>query len=89
MPNLQFIVTSHSPLVAGSLQWINLIALEQGESQSSVLLRKEVPVHGLDADQVLLTPFFSLNTTRTGTRAARLNELRGRHEGDVRTEPRI
>jgi hypothetical protein len=83
MPNLQFIVTSHSPLVAGSLQWINLIALEQGDSQSSVLLRKEVAVHGLDADQVLLTPFFSLNTTRTGTRAARLNELRDRaRKGD-------
>ena len=83
MPNLQFIVTSHSPLVAGSLQWINLIALEQGERQCSVLLRKEVPVHGLDADQVLLTPFFSLNTTRTGARAARLNELRDRaRQGD-------
>jgi hypothetical protein len=42
-----------------------------------------VPVHGLDADQVLLTPFFSLNTTRTGTRAARLNELRDRaRQGD-------
>src|SRR5262249_6375609 len=83
MPNLQFIVTSHSPLVAGSLQWINLIALEQGDSQSSVLLRKEVAVHGLDADQVLLTPFFSLNTTRTGPRGARLNELRDRaRQGD-------
>jgi len=76
LPNIQFIVTSHSPLIAGSLQWANLIALEEGESQSSVLLRKQVAVHGLDADQVLLTPFFSLKTTRTGTRSARLNELR-------------
>ncbi len=83
LPNIQFIVTSHSPLIAGSLQWVNLIALGAGESQSTVLLRREVPVHGLDADQVLLTPFFALNTTRTGIRAARLNELRDRaRQGD-------
>jgi hypothetical protein len=35
-----------------------------------------VAIHGLDADQVLLSPFFALSTTRTGTRARRLRELR-------------
>ena len=84
-PKIQFIVTSHSPLVAGSLQWINLIALEAGDAQSTILLRKEVPVHGLDADQVLLTPFFALSTTRTGTRSARLNALRDRARKGDRT----
>jgi predicted ATP-binding protein involved in virulence len=83
LPNIQFIVTSHSPLIAGSLQWVNLIALEPGEAQSTVLERKQVPIHGLDADQVLLSPFFALNTTRTGKRAARLRELRDRvRQGD-------
>lgn len=83
LPNIQFIVTTHSPLIVGSLQWVNLIALEPAESQSSKLLRKEVAVHGLDADQVLLTPFFALNTTRTGSRAARLHQLRDRaRQGD-------
>lgn len=83
LPKIQFIVTSHSPLIAGSLQWVNLIALEPAASQSTVLRRKQVPIHGLDADQVLLTPYFALNTTRTGTRAARLRELRDRvRQGD-------
>ncbi len=76
--NIQFIVTSHSPLIAGSLQWVNLIALEPGDAQSTVLARKIVPIHGLDADQVLLSPFFALNTTRTGLRAQKLRELRDR-----------
>jgi hypothetical protein len=76
LPNIQFIVTTHSPLIVGSMQWVNLIVLEAADAQSSTLLRKEVPVHGLDADQVLLTPFFALNSTRTGARAGRLHQLR-------------
>lgn len=76
LPNIQFILTSHSPLLTGSLQWVNLIVLEPGTAQSSVLGRMSVPVHGLDADQVLLTPFFALHTTRTDSRAARLRSLR-------------
>lgn len=78
LPNIQFIVTSHSPLIAGSLQWVNLIALEPGESQSTILARKQVAIHGLDADQVLLSPYFALHSTRTGKRAQRLRELRDR-----------
>jgi hypothetical protein len=84
LPNIQFIVTSHSPLIAGSLQWANLIALEPGEAQSSLLTRKSVAVHGLDADQILTSPFFALNSTRTGDRAQRLRELRDRaRRGDA------
>ena len=83
LPNIQFIVTSHSPLIAGSLQWVNLIALEPASSQSTVLERKQVAIHGLDADQVLLSPFFALQSTRTGARAQRLRELRDRaRQGD-------
>ena len=83
LPNIQFIVTSHSPLIAGSLQWANLIALEPADAESTLLARKEVAIHGLDADQVLLSPYFDLNTTRTGKRAQRLRELRDRaRQGD-------
>ena len=83
LPSIQFIVTSHSPLVVGSLQWVNLIVLELGDAQSSTLLRKEIPVHGLDADQVLVTPFFGLNTSRVGEKATRLKDLSSRaSEGD-------
>jgi len=78
LPNIQFIVTSHSPLVVGSLQWLNLIVLEQAAGESSLLLRKEIPVHGLDADQVLVTPFFDLPSTRAGAKAQHMRELRNK-----------
>jgi len=83
LPCIQFIVTSHSPLIAGSLQWANLIVLDPGEGQSSTLNRKPIPVHGLDADQVLLTPFFDMQTTRAGSKATHLRSLRDRtRKGD-------
>jgi hypothetical protein len=83
LPNIQFIVTSHSPLIAGSLQWVNIVVLEPGAAQSSTLERKPVAIHGLDADQVLVTPFFALQTTRAGTKGARLRQLRDKaRKGD-------
>jgi predicted ATPase len=90
LPNIQFIVTSHSPLVVGSLQWVNLIVLEPADAQSTTLVRKEIPVHGLDADQVLVTPFFGLNTSRVGDKAARLKDLSSRaSEGDRRAASQL
>jgi len=64
LPNIQFIVTSHSPLVVGALEWMNIIAMAPGPKQSSVARRFTTPVYGLDADQVLLTDFFGLSSTR-------------------------
>ena len=29
LPNIQFIVTSHSPLIVGSLEWMNIIVMQQ------------------------------------------------------------
>ncbi|HEY6329701.1 MAG TPA: AAA family ATPase, partial [Blastocatellia bacterium] len=51
LPNLQFIVTSHSPLVVGSLEWMNIILMSPGPRQSSRPKQLEWPIHGLDADQ--------------------------------------
>ncbi|WP_343629803.1 AAA family ATPase [Roseateles sp.] len=64
LPNVQFIVTSHSPLIVGSLQWQNIITMRPVSRQATELARIESPVHGLDADQVLLTEFFGLQSTR-------------------------
>ena len=58
LPNIQFIVTSHSPLIVGSLEWMNILLMKAGANQSSEPARVEWAVHGLDADQVLLTDFF-------------------------------
>jgi energy-coupling factor transporter ATP-binding protein EcfA2 len=75
LPNIQFIVTSHSPLVVGSIQWVNLIILTPGDGQSSTLERREIPVHGLDADQVLVTPFFGLDSSRSDAQSVHLKNL--------------
>jgi predicted ATP-binding protein involved in virulence len=75
LPRLQFIVTSHSPLLVGSLEWMNLILIKVGEAQASEPLRVERAVHGLDADQVLLTDFFGLESTRAASQSRQLKEL--------------
>jgi predicted ATP-binding protein involved in virulence len=75
LPNIQFIVTSHSPLVVGSLEWMNIIVMQPGTKQSSTTKRIEWAVHGLDADQVLLTDFFGMESTRAPGKKCILKEL--------------
>ena len=75
LPNIQFIATSHSPLVVGSLEWMNIIVMQAGSKQSSVARRLPEPVHGLDADQVLLTDFFGLESTRVGVKDRKMKTL--------------
>ncbi|HEU4453041.1 MAG TPA: hypothetical protein VFR81_08270, partial [Longimicrobium sp.] len=80
---LQFVVTSHSPLIVGSLEWMNIILMKPGTRQSSSAKRVEWAVHGLDADQVLLSDFFGLESTRAPGRKRDLKELALRaREGD-------
>ncbi len=75
-PRLQFILTSHSPLVASSLEWMNIMSLSlDGRANSSKVHRFKDSVHGLDADQVLLSRFFGLSTTRATEKASRLDRL--------------
>jgi predicted ATP-binding protein involved in virulence len=75
LPRIQFIVTSHSALIAGSLQWMNIIAMKPGPRQSTKLVRNRVPIHGLDADQILLSKNFGLSSTRTASHEQRLKAL--------------
>ncbi|MCX7049143.1 MAG: AAA family ATPase [Candidatus Sumerlaeota bacterium] len=75
LPNIQFIVTSHSPLVAGSLEWMNIIHMKAAPNLASEVHRIQTAIHGLDADQILLTEFFGLTTTRADERSVRLKEL--------------
>lgn len=90
LPNLQFIVTSHSPLIVGSLEWMNIIAMTPGAKQSSMAKRIEWAVHGLDADQVLLTEFFGMESTRAPGKRRTLKELSLKaREGDTGAAKRI
>ena len=64
LPNLQFVVTSHSPLVAGTLQAPNIILMDQDPIGATVPRRIDERVHGLSAEQILLSSYFGLKTTR-------------------------
>lgn len=63
LPNVQFIVTTHSPLVVGSLEAANLFLLVE-EDGASVIKRLPEQVFGRSAEQILLSPYFGLESTR-------------------------
>lgn len=89
-PNIQLIVTSHSPLIVGSLQWMNIIVMVPGPKQSSQAKRIEQAVYGLDADQVLLTDFFGLKSTRAPEKSRQLKELTLKaREGDTEAAKQV
>jgi len=64
LPNLQFVVTSHSPLVAGTLQAPNIILMDQDATGATTPRRIDERVHGLSAEQILLSSYFGLKSTR-------------------------
>jgi AAA domain, putative AbiEii toxin, Type IV TA system len=77
LPRIQFIFTSHSPLVASSLEWVNINLLKINEkTNSTVVKRLNESIHGLDADQVLISSFFGLKTTRAASKREQLSRLR-------------
>jgi hypothetical protein len=90
LPNIQFIVTSHSPLIVGTLEWMNIIVMEPGPKQSGIARRIEWPVHGLDADQVLLSDFFGMESTRAPSRSRMLKSLSLKaREGDTEAAKKL
>lgn len=74
-PMLQFIFTSHSPLIAGSVEWMNITRLHLDSQHRTGVDPFVRPIHGLDADQILLSDLFGLKTTRAGSKNRRINEL--------------
>ena len=82
LPRMQFIFTSHSPLVAGSLEWMNILTLKVDSSKNETEVKRlEQSVHGLDADQVLITDFFGLKTTRAADKVSELEVLQRKARG--------
>ncbi len=71
-PKLQFIFTSHSPIVVGTVRSESVIVLdfdnESGESDDPwprvTASRMKEDVHGLNADQILVSSYFGLSSTR-------------------------
>lgn len=85
LPNLQFIFTTHSPIVAGSLNRENIFVMETTESGASVVKQYDEQIYGLSADEVLLSSYFKLRTTRAEPFVDELKELSVKAgKGDVK-----
>lgn len=86
LPGVQFIVTTHSPLVVGSLQSGNLFLLAE-EDGATVIRRLPERVHGKSAEQILLSPYFGLDSTRAPDVSNALQMLADRASSGDRTAP--
>lgn len=63
LPNLQFIFTTHSPIVTGCLRLENIVVLKT-KGNSTKPLKISQSAYGLNADQVLVSDYFGLESTR-------------------------
>lgn len=75
LPRLQFVLTTHSPIIAGTLYAENLRLLEVDEHGLSHVEALDEEIHGLNADQILLTEAFGLVSSRAPDFAARYEQL--------------
>ena len=64
-PNLQFIVTSHSPLVASAARAKNIFVTDTAPDGTATIKQIEERSFGRGADQLLLSSYFGLNTARS------------------------
>lgn len=76
-PKLQFIITSHSPLVAGTLHAANIRVIEDNQ-----LHEYTERIHGLSADQILLSSYFGHVPPRSPDAVDKLNRIADRVADD-------
>lgn len=85
LPNIQFVFTTHSPIVAGSLNKENIYVTDGDSSGASVVRQYDERIYGLDAEEVLLSSYFNLKTTRAASFTDELRELSTQAgHGDIR-----
>ena len=82
LPRLQFVLTTHSPIIAGTAYADNIRLLEADEQGRSHLEPLDAEIHGLNADQILLTDAFGLSSSRAPDFAKRLGELERELDAD-------
>ena len=83
LPNLQFVFTTHSPIVAGTLESGNILIARPTKSGGSILANVDGEIYGLNAEQILLSSYFELESTRAPSAQESLGELATRAmEGD-------
>ncbi len=65
-PKLQFICTTHSPLVASTAYKENVFVTDTDERGLATIKQIKETVFGKSAEQILLSSYFGLKTTRSG-----------------------
>ncbi len=64
LPRIQFIFTTHSPLITGTLERANINVVSRKGTGAPVVAPPEVEMYGLSSDQILRTDLFGLESTR-------------------------
>ncbi len=78
--NIQFIFTTHSPLIVGTLERSNLYTVVSSGTSSPRVSRPDEETFGLSADQILVSEVFGLNSTRDPEFGRHLTQLRKKAE---------
>lgn len=78
LPNMQFVFTTHSPIVASSVESENILVMEEAEDGSAKVKQYDENIYGATADQVLLSSFFGLKTTRPESFVKSMEEISDR-----------
>ena len=82
--NLQFFFTTHSPIVAGTVEAANILIAERDpETGSAIVTPGAEKIYALSADQILTSSYFGLSTPRATGAVDEMKELAHRAwEGD-------
>ncbi len=75
LPRVQFVLSTHSPIVAGTLNNENLFVLESDSTRGASVGQIDERIYGKNAEQVLLSSYFNLKTTRAPGMENELREI--------------
>jgi len=82
-PSLQFFVTSHSPILAGTVEPDNLYVCESVDGKQ-VIRKASEGIYGKTAEDILLSSYFGLKSTRAPRAAEERRQLLERREEAAR-----
>ncbi|RYG99667.1 MAG: hypothetical protein EON58_03060 [Alphaproteobacteria bacterium] len=74
-PNIQFLLTTHSPIIAASLERANIFVAEKDSEMGRRVEPGHESIFGLSADQVLASSYFDVETSRPEEMVEELHRL--------------
>ena len=75
LPHVQFVFTTHSPIIAASLSRENIFVMEPTGEGASVVKQYDERIYGLTAEQALTSSYFNLRTTRAAGFVEEMKDL--------------